>query len=129
MEEPGSSPPSRAAALWNAVRPFAPATWAGLAALGLFFICLNIDTCAVRWWFMLPLAAAGGMLLWRRRRSAGRLEARICTAALVLLLALVVLRDIGLSRKLAGLFDQLDHCKSQVDEAYRALGRFFDGRR
>lgn len=129
MDPIRSSARARAAALWNAVRPFAPATWLGFAALGLFFICLSIDTCVVRWWLMLPLAAAGGVLLWRRRRDAGRLEGRICTAALVVLLALFLLRDIGLSRKLAGLLDKVNQYKAEVDRATRELGHFFGGPR
>ena len=115
--------------LLDTLKTFSPATVLGLLALVLFAVFCNIDTTAVRWWLMLPLAAAGGgLLLWRRTRAAG-LEARLCSLGCALLLALVVLRDIGLSRKLAGLLDTMEQYKSQINKASTALDRFFQGGR
>lgn len=124
MEEPAPKTP-----IWAALRSWSPATFLGLAALVAFLVGCQIDAWAVRWWLMLPLAAIGGVLFGHRRRRAAALEAKICTAGLALMLALVVLRDIGLSRKLAGLFDQMQHYKSQVDDASREFQRFFRGER
>ena len=112
--------------LWNRIRPLPLATLAGLALTALFLVFCKIDTYVVRWWLMLPLAAAaGGLLLWRRTR-APPVESRICSVGLCLLLALFLLRDIGMSKKLATLLDTVDKYKTQVDQATRAINRFFD---
>ena len=126
MDEPAPIPKTS----WpDVLKNFSPATFVGIAGLVLFLVFCTIDTCIVRWWLMLPLAAAGSALfLWRRTRAAGA-EARVCSAGLALLLALVVLRDVGLSRRLAGLFDQLTAYKTQVDQAGREINRFFGGKR
>ena len=124
MEETAPKKP-----LLATLKTFSPATALGLLALVLFTVFCNIDTTAVRWWLMLPLAAAGGgLFFWRRTRATG-LEARLCALGLALLLALVVLRDIGLSRKLAGLLDTMEQYKSQINKASTALDRFFQGGR
>ena len=115
--------------LLDTLKTFSPATALGLLALVLFGVFCTIDTTAVRWWLMLPLAAAGcALFLWRRTRAAG-LEARLCSLGVALLLALVVLRDIGLSRKLAELLDTLEQYQTQIDEATTAIDRFFQGSR
>ena len=112
--------------LWNRIRPLPLATLAGLALTALFLVFCKIDTYVVRWWLMLPLAAAaGGLLLWRRTR-APPVESRICSVGLCLLLALFLLRDIGMSKKLATLLDTVDKYQTQVDQATRAINRFFD---
>ena len=112
--------------LWNRIRPLPLATLAGLALTALFLVFCKIDTYVVRWWLMLPLAAAaGGLLLWRRTR-APPVESRICSVGLCLLLALFLLRDIGMSKKLATLLDTVDKYKTQVDQTTRAINRFFD---
>ena len=94
-----------------------------------FLVLCQYDSTVIRWRLMLPLAAAGGtLLLWRRRR-APVWEARLCTLLLGLLLALVVLRDIGLSRKLAELYDKVEGYKTQVHQATSEISRFFNGGR
>ena len=124
MDEPAPKPTAL-----DRLKAFSPATGVALACLLAFLVCCQIDAYAVRWWLMLPLAAIGGARFGHRRRRAAGAEAKICTAGLVLLLALVVLRDIGLSRKLAELFDKMQHYKSQVDEATSEFRRFFEGGR
>ena len=100
----------------------------GLATVAFLVLC-QYDSTVIRWRLMLPLAAAGGtLLLWRRRR-APVWEARLCTLLLGLLLALVVLRDIGLSRKLAELYDKVEGYKTQVHQATSEISRFFNGGR
>jgi hypothetical protein len=116
MEE--SAPPEHSRSVWNTLKTFSPATFAGLTLVVLFLALCRIDTCVVRWWLMLPLAAAaGGTLLWRRTR-APEVESRICTAGLWILIALFFLRDIGLSCKLAELLDK-------VAKASRDFNHFF----
>ena len=120
MDAPAPNQPIR-----PALRSWSPATFLGLAGLVAFAVCCRIDTCVVRWWLMLPLAAAGSALfLWRRARATG-LESRICSVGFALLLALVVLRDVGLSRKLAGLFDTVNGYKGRIDQTNRELNRLF----
>ena len=112
-----------------ALKTVSPATWLGALATLAFLVLCQFDNTVIRWWLMLPLAIAGGaLLLWRRRRALGS-EARACTLLLGLLLALVVLRDIGLSRKLAELYDKMNQYKTQVNELSGALDRFFNGGR
>ena len=111
------------------LKTFSPATGLGLLATILFLAFCQIDAYVVRWWLMLPLAAAGGGLFLRRRKRGSVAESRLCTLGLCLLLALVVLRDVGLSRKLADLFDTVNGYRSQVDQANAELNRFFHGRR
>lgn len=112
-----------------ALKTFSPATGLGLLATILFLAFCRIDAYAVRWWLMLPLAAAaGGLFLWRRQRGSVA-ESRFCTLGLCLLFALVVLRDVGLSRKLADLLDTVNGYRSQVDQANAELNRFFHGGR
>lgn len=107
------------------LKSFSPATGIGFALLVLFLVFCNIDAYAVRWWLMLPLAAAGsGLLFWRRQRAQG-VEARLCAIGIGLFLALVVLRDIGLSRKLAGLLDKVNQYKSEVNQFTSEINRFF----
>ncbi len=125
MEEPAAKK-----TVWATLRSFSPATCLGLAALLLFLVFCNIDTVAVRWWLMLPLAAAGcGLFQWRRTRAAPGLETRICAIGFYLLFALFLLRDIGLSNKLADLLDTVNNYKSQVDQATSEISRFFGGAR
>lgn len=101
------------------------ATIAGLALVVLFLVFCKIDDYAVRWRIMLPLAvAAGGILFWRRKRAAG-LEAKLCALGLGLLLVLFLLRDIGLSNKLAGLLDKVNQYKTQVNQMGAEFNRFF----
>ena len=115
--------------VFAALKTFSPATGLGLLATILFLAFCQIDAYVVRWWLMLPLAAAGcGLFLWRRKRGSVA-ESRVCTLGLCLLLALVVLRDVGLSRKLADLFDTVSGYQSQVDHANAELNRFFHGGR
>ncbi|HAL92671.1 MAG TPA: hypothetical protein DCM68_06570 [Verrucomicrobia bacterium] len=111
--------------VWDALKAFSPATGLGFVLLVLFLVFCNIDTTAVRWWLMLPLAAAGcALLLWRRKRAAG-IEARLCAIGIGLFLALVVLRDIGLSRKLAELLDTVEQYKTEVGQMTSEINRFF----
>ena len=115
--------------VWTALKAFSPATGLGFVLFVVFLVCCQIDTCAIRWWLMLPIAAlGGGLLLWRRRRAAG-VESRLCTALLCLLFALVVLRDVALSRKLAGLFDKVNSYKTQFNQATSEIGHLFSGKR
>ena len=115
--------------VFAALKAFSPATGLGLLATILFLAFCRIDAYVVRWWLMLPLAAAGcGLFLWRRKRGSAA-ESRVCILGLRLLLALVVLRDVGLSRKLAGLFDTVSGYQSQVDRANAEINRFFHGGR
>ena len=126
-------PPAPAPAPQNRIRPILRAIpWAtvlgGLATVAFLVLCQH-DNTVIRWRLMLPLAAAGGtLLLWRRRR-APVWEARICTLTLCVLLALVVLRDVGLSRKLAELYDKMQSYKTQVDQATSEIRHFFEGTR
>ena len=123
---PAPAPPKT---VWTVLKSVAPATWLGAACTVAFLVFCQFDNTVIRWWLMLPLAIAGGaLLLWRRRRALGS-EARACTLLLGLLLALVVLRDIGLSRKLAELYDKMNQYKTQVNELSGALDRFFNGGR
>lgn len=115
--------------VWTVLRSVSLATYLGWILLILFFVFCRIDAYAIRWWLMLPLAAVGGgLFLWRRKRAPVA-EARFCTLGLCLLLALVVLRDVGLSRKLAELFDKMAGYKAQVDQANSELHRIFTGGR
>lgn len=111
------------------IKTFSPATFAGVALVVLFAVFTQIETCVVRWWLMLPLAAAGCGLLESRRRSAAGLEARVCAIGFWLLAALLLLRDVGLSRKLAELFDQLAEFNRNLNEVGFDLNRFFEGGR
>ena len=129
MAETPQTPPARLIAVLSVLKTFSPATFAGLALLALFAVCTQIDTCAVRWWLMLPLAAAGGGLLEVRRRNATGPEARVCAIGFWLLAALVLLRDVGLSRKLAELFDKMAEFNRNMNDAGIHLNRFFEGGR
>lgn len=116
-------------ALIETIQKFSPVTFAGLALLVLFVVFTRIETCVVRWWLMLPIAAAGcGLLEWRRRSAAG-LEARLCLAGFWLLFAFFLLRDIGLSRQLAQLFDKVAEFNRNVGGMGIELNRFFEGGR
>ena len=127
MEEIQSQVPPRS--LWSKIQSLPLVTLAGLALVVLFLIFCKIDDYAVRWRIMLPLAAvASGILLWRRKR-APTLESRICTAGLCLLVALFLLRDIGLSNKLAELLDKVTQYKTEVHQFSTELNRFIDGGR
>jgi hypothetical protein len=111
------------------IKTFSPATFAGLALLLLFAVFTQIETCVVRWWLMLPIAAAGCGLLESRRRSATGLEARVCAIGFWLLAAFLLLRDVGLSRKLAELFDKMKQFNDQMGQMGLELNRFFEGGR
>ena len=115
--------------VWTVLWSVSLATYLGWIALVLFLFFCRIDAYAIRWWLMLPLAAAAaGLFLWRRKRAPAA-EARCCTLGLCLLLALVVLRDVGLSRKLAELYDKMQSYKTQVDQATSEIRHFFEGTR
>ena len=115
--------------VWTVLKSVAPATWLGAACTVAFLVFCQFDNTVIRWWLMLPLAALGSaLLLWRRKRAPAG-EARVCAVLLGLLLALVVLRDIGLSRKLAGLFDKIEGYKTQFHQATSEFQRFFEGTR
>ena len=115
--------------VWTVLWSVSLATYLGWIALVLFLFFCRIDAYAIRWWLMLPLAAAAaGLFLWRRKRAPAA-EARCCTLGLCLLLALVVLRDVGLSRKLAELYDKMQSYKIQVDQATSEIRHFFEGTR
>lgn len=129
MDETPQTPPARRIAVLNVLKTFSPATFAGLALLVIFAVFTQIDTCAVRWWLMLPLAAAGCGLLEVRRRNATGPEARVCAIGFWLLAALVLLRDVGLSRKLAELFDKMAEFNRNVGQMGLELNRFFEGGR
>ena len=123
---PVPTPPKTA---WTLLKSFSLATWLGAAGTLAFLVFCQSDSTVIRWWLMLPLAAAAGaLLLWRRKR-APKSEARACTVILCLLLALVVLRDIGLSRKLAELFDKIEGYKTQFHQATSEIQHFFEGSR
>ena len=121
--------PAPEPALRDTLKTFSPATFAGLVLLVSFAVLTQVETCVVRWWLMLPLAAAGcGLLEWRRRGAAG-LEARVCRTGFWLLFDFFLLRDIGLSSKLAELFDQLAEFNRSLNEVGVDLNRFFEGGR
>ena len=123
MEAPRPQVPPRSR--WSWIRSLPLATLAGLALVVLFLVFCKIDDYAVRWRIMLPLAAAaGGLLLWRRKRVSG-LESWVCTAGLCLLAALFLLRDIGMSKKLAELLDKVNRYKTEVNQISTEFNRFF----
>ena len=123
---PAPTPQDRIRRILKAI-PYATVL-GGLATVAFLVLCQH-DNTVIRWRLMLSLAAAGGaLLLWRRRR-APIWEARLCTLLLGLLLALVVLRDIGLSRKLAELYDKVEGYKTQVHQATSEISRFFNSGR
>ena len=129
MNETPPPPSSRLNAVLSVLKTFSPATFAGLALLVLFAVFTQIETCVVRWWLMLPIAAAGCGLLEGRRRSATGIEARVCAIGFWLLAAFVLLRDVGLSRKLAELLDKMAEFNRNVGEMGIELNRFFEGGR
>jgi len=111
--------------VWNKIRSLPLATLAGFVLIGLFLYFCKIDEYAVRWRLMLPLAAvAGGILYWQRKSVSG-IESWICTAGLCILVALFLLRDIGMSNKLAELLDKMTQYKSQVNQMSSELNHFF----
>ena len=115
--------------VWTLLRASPWRTLLGVLATLAFLILCRCDNTVIRWPRMLPLAAVGaGLLVWRRKR-APVWEARTCTLLLAVLFALVVLRDVGLSRKLAELFDKMAGYKAQVDQANSELHRIFNGGR
>jgi len=115
--------------VWTLLRAIPWRTLLGVLATLAFLILCRCDNVVIRWQLMLPLAAVGGaVLLWRRRR-APVWEARVCTLTLGLLFALLVLRDVGLSRKLAELYDKIEGYKSQYHQATSEIRRFFEGTR
>ena len=121
--------PAPEPALRDTLKTFSPATFAGLVLLVSFAVLTQVETCVVRCWLMLPLAAAGcGLLEWRRRGAIG-LEARVCRAGFWLLIAFFLLRDIGLSSKLAELFDKMAEFNRSLNEVGVDLNRFFEGGR
>lgn len=121
----GIPAPAFPRSIWSKIRALPLATIAGFVLIGLFLYFCKIDNYAVRWRLMLPLAAvAGGLLFWRRQRGTG-LESWICTSGLCILVALFLLRDIGMSNKLADLLDKMNSYKAQVDQASRELNHFF----
>ena len=123
MEAP--RPPSAPRSRWSWIRSIPLATLAGLALVVLFLVFCKIDDYAVRWRIMLPIAAAAaGLLLWRRKRAPG-LESWACTAGLCLLAALFLLRDIGMSGKLADLLDKVNQYKTGVNQMTTEINRFF----
>ena len=125
MEEIPTTPPVAPRSVWSWIRSIPLVTLAGLALVVLFLVFCKIDDYAVRWRIMLPLAAAaGGLLLWRRKR-APRLESWVCTAGLCLLAALFLLRDIGMSDKLAELLDKVNRYKAEVNQISTEFNRFF----
>lgn len=129
MNEAPAPAPAPESTLLDTLKAFSPATFAGFALLVSFAVLTRIDTCVVRWWLMLPLAAAGcGLLEWRRRGATG-LEARVCRAGFWLLIAFFLLRDIGLSGKLAELFDKMAEFNRNLNEVGVDLNRFFEGGR
>ena len=115
--------------VWTVLTSVAPVTWLGAAGVVAFLVFCQFDNTVIRWWLMLPLAAAAAALLLWRRPHAPAGEARVCAVLLGLLLALVVLRDIGLSRKLAELFDKIESYKTQFHQATSEFQRFFEGPR
>ena len=127
MNEAPAPAPAPESTLIDTLKTFSPATFAGLVLLVSFAVLTRFDTCVVRWWLMLPLAAAGcGLLEWRRRGAIG-LEARVCRAGFWLLIAFFLLRDIGLSSKLAELFDKMAEFNRSLNEVGVDLNRFFEG--
>ena len=115
--------------IWNTLKAISPATYIGLVLVVLFLVFCKIDDYAVRWRIMLPLAAAaGGLLYWRRKRGA-LLEARICTVSLCLLVGLFLLRDIGMSKRLAELLDKVTQYKTEVKQFSTELNRLIGGGR
>ena len=114
---------------WTILKTIPWFTVLGVLATVAFLVLCQFDNTAIRWWLMLPLAAAGGALLFLRRKHAPVWESRICTLTLCILLALVVLRDIGLARKLAELYDKMQSYKTQYHQATSEFRRFFEGSR
>ena len=126
--EPAPAPvPSKS--VWTLLKAIPWLTLLGAGATLAFLILCRYDNTVIRWQLMLPLAAVGaGLLVWRRKR-APVWEARVCTLLLAVLFALVVLRDVGLSRKLAELYDKIESYKSQYHQATSEIRRFFEGTR
>ena len=127
METAPAPVPSKS--VWTLLKAIPWLTLLGAGATLAFLILCRYDNTVIRWQLMLPLAAVGGaLLLWRRRR-APVWEAWVCTLTLGLLFALLVLRDVGLSRKLAELYDKIEGYKSQYHQATSEIRRFFEGTR
>ena len=121
--------PAPAPARLDTLKTFSPVTFAGLALLVIFAVFTQIETCVVRWWLMLPIAATGcGLLEWRRRNATG-LEARVCRAGFWLLVAFFLLRDIVLSSKLDELFYKMSEFNRNLNEVGVDLNRLFEGGR
>ena len=115
--------------VWTLLRAIPWRILLGVLATLAFLILCRYDNAVIRWQLMLPLAAVGaGLLVWRRKR-APVWEARTCTLLLAVLFALVVMRDVGLSRKLAELYDKIESYKSQYHQATSEIRRFFEGTR
>lgn len=107
-------------------RSIGPLTWLGLGLAFLFLVFMPFDALNLRWWIMLPLAIAAVVILWFQWASARgekRFEAKVCLGGLIAILALILLRDIMLSRSLLEIYDTTSALDSTLDEVNRALGK------
>ncbi len=86
---------------------FQTATMAAVAFGGLFVIFLFFTPVMVKWWIMLPVAAIAFFLFRMQRGATEGLEKQICDWGYWIVIAGFFLRDICLSSRLAGLYEQL----------------------
>jgi hypothetical protein len=101
-------------------------TWLGLGIAVLFLVLMPVDNVNYRWWVMLPLGAAGVLILWKQWASAPEkmgFEAKICLGGLVVLAALVVLRDILLTHSLAVMHDSLSKITTPFKDLEKLMGK------
>lgn len=110
---------------WDRIRSVPLATLVGFALIALFLFFCRIDNYAVRWRIMLPIAAASGGLLYWRYKRAPIVESRVCAAGLCILVALFLLRDVGMSKKLAELLDKVNKVTTQINQMGSEFNRFF----
>lgn len=92
----------------------------GLAALFLVLCC--VDTVAVRWWVMVPIAIAGIVTAYKQKSKVSGTERLVCVVALWALVCLFLLRDVVMSSKLADVLDGL----SGMAKAFEDMGSMFE---
>lgn len=90
------------------IKSFDPLT---LVAAGLalaFLIFCFIDTLAIRWWVMIPVAAGSFFCARNRMQSAEGVELLVCKISMWSALGLFILRDMYMSSKFAELYDAIN---------------------
>ena len=98
---------------------FQTATMAAVVFGGLFVIFLFFTPVMVKWWIMLPLAVAAFFLFRMQREATEGLERQICDWGYWAVIAGFLLRDMCLSSRLAGLYEQLPAVAETVRAATR----------